>query len=289
MFKFSKKIKSNSSKSSRGSVKSDRKMAPPASLSKGRKVSGVESKSMRRLKQPRLKKVNVKYNHPLKRFLRVAHGQGDWVSESVEGKVFKRFEPSFDPSDEAYLSALQMASSLVDPGTIYTFRLAHYATLSSDVGGVLATALTCDPSSWSEWSSLSALFTQCRLKRSHLHVMTAFNKAVPTATSNGNWQPCIVNALYDEVAAPTSYDATIDSPNFKVYNHNFDTTKSGIHISLNFTGQREPLWGDVSAPHSSTAFTGTPGCFQIYADGQSVSTVLLSYIMVLDIEFMNRF
>jgi hypothetical protein len=191
--------------------------------------------------------------------------------------------------EESYTAGLQMATSLLDPGCIYRFQVAVYGVLTSSVAGLIATSITNDPSSWSEWSSLSVLFTQCRLRKATLHLMTASNKAVPTSTSNGNWQPCVFNALYDEVAAPTSYDSTIDSPNFKIYDLNFDTTRNGTFITLNFSGDRTPLWGDVSAPHSSTAFTGTPGCFQVYADGQTVSTVLMSYIQVLEIEFMNRF
>ena len=198
---------------------------------------------------------------------------------------------SFADDDDAssYNLTVALAQSMVDPGTIYRFRLAHYGTISSSVGGVVAEAIVNDPSSWSEWSSLSALFSQVRLRRSTFHLINAFNRAVGTTTSNGNWQPSILNSLYDEVAAPTSYDATCDSPNFKVYNHNFEATKSGINIVLDFKGDHTPLWADVSAPHSSTLFQGTPGCSQVYADGQTVSTVIFSYILVLDLEFMNRF
>lgn len=223
-------------------------------------------------RRPKLARVMVsRVNHSLRSFVKSATGS------------------PLDPLDESYSAGLATAQSIIDPGTIYTFRLAHYATVSSSVGGVVAEALVNDPSSWSEWSSLTALFSSVRIRRATLHVINAFSRAVGTTTGNGNWQPLVFNALYDEVAAPTSYDATVDSPNFVVYNHNFDTTAHGARITLNFTGVHTPLWGDTSAPHSSTSYAGSPGCFQIYADGQTVSTVILSYIQVLDLEFMNRF
>jgi hypothetical protein len=217
-------------------------------------------------------KMKVVFNHPgLKKFLKMGKDSKDTLDE------------------ESYSAGLQMAASLMDPGCIYKFQIATYGSLTSSVAGLIATSIVNDPSAWSEWSSLSILFSQCRLRKASLYLMNAGNKAIGTTASNGNWQPTIFNALYDEVAAPTSYDATCDSPNFKVYNHNFDTSRSGTVIHLSFTGERTPLWGDVSAPHSSTAFSGTPGCFQVYADGQTVSTVMLTYVQVLQIEFMNRF
>jgi hypothetical protein len=192
-----------------------------------------------------------------------------------------------DTTEEGFQAGLQMAQSLIDPGTIYRFRLTHYTTHTTSVGGVLAVVVNNDPSTWQEWASISALFTQVRIRRATLHLSRALQASVPTTTSYGNCMPTVFNALYDEVAAPTTYDTCIDSPNYKIFNHFFATT--GMTISLDFTGAQTPLWADVSTPQSSSLFQGCPGCFQLYADNQTPSTVILSSFQTLDLELMNRF
>jgi len=208
------------------------------------------SVSKRREKKDKYKIIRLSHSHPLRQFIRQSHYQGEWVDDEKKdelGRGRKRFLRSSDPVDSGD-SAFIMAKSMIDPGAVYAFRLSKYGTLTTDVGGVLASSLTNDPSAWSEWSSISALFTQCKLRYAHIHFITAFRQAVPTTTSGGNWQPVVFNALYDEAAAPTTYDSCIDSPNFKMYNHNNDATNSGIRISLDFT-KHGVLWGDVSAPY----------------------------------------
>jgi hypothetical protein len=202
-------------------------------------------------------------------------------------KFIKNFSGDVDPTDEGFQAGLQMAQSLVDPGTIYRFRLTHFKSHTTSVGGVLAEVLNNDPSTWQEWSSLSSLFTQVRIRRATLHVHRALQASVPTTTSYGNCLPLAFNAMYDEVAAPTTYDTCTDTPNYKIFDHYFAT--KGMTITLDFTGATTPLWADVSTPQSSSLFQGCPGCFQLYADNQFVSTVIACSFQTLDLEFMNRF
>jgi hypothetical protein len=247
-------------------------------------LKSSQSAAMRVWKRKSQRKSKIKGN----RFKTSAKGRSIPMHPAL--KNFIKTAADMDPTDEGYQAGLSMASSLIsDPGQIYGFRLSRYQTHTTSVGGVLALSLNNDPSTWSEYSSLTALFSQIRIRRATLHVIRAFQNAVGTTTSGGNWQPIVYNALYDEVAAPTSYDSCIDSPNFKVFNHNFSTSNTGGMISLDFTGALTPLWADVSSPQSSSLYQGCPGCFQIYADGQSVSTVVIASIQVLDLEFMNRF
>jgi hypothetical protein len=193
-----------------------------------------------------------------------------------------------DTTDPEFVAGVEAVGSLLDPGTIYPFKLTTHGTLTTSVGGVTSSSIVCDPSSYPEWSSLTALFSLCRLRKSTITLARAFNIAIPTATSSGSWYPTVFNALYDEVSAPVSYESVIDSPNWKLFNHNFFSGQSES-ISLKWDGDHCPLWGDVASPHSSTSFSGTPGCFQVYADNQTSSVTTLTYYIELEIEFMNRF
>jgi len=193
--------------------------------------------------------------------------------------------------EDALADAVTTASvpvGLNDPGTIYEFKLTRSFKFGSSVAGVMNNYSTFDPTFMAEYSSLTALFSMVKLKRAEAFFSRNLSTAVPTTTSSGDWDPMVVNILYDDVGAPGSYAGALDSPNFKVWNYAFDTMRSPLHLALDFTKQKLQ-WADSASPSSATQpGVGCPGCIQIYGESQPVSTNTVFVILSLWVLFTNR-
>ncbi len=55
-------------------------------------------------------------------------------------------------------------------GTTQRFRITYTTVVSADAGGALASVLTLDPSSYTEYASIADLYGEIRLKSSKLHI-----------------------------------------------------------------------------------------------------------------------
>jgi hypothetical protein len=186
---------------------------------------------------------------------------------------------------------LQGVGSMVvdsNDNTIYPFRIASEHNFSSTAGGIINQVLDNDPSTCTEYTSLTALFSLVRIRRAVYRVVRSVSTAVPTTTSVGAFRPLMVVPLIDNAGAPGSFAAIEDSPNVIMYNYAFDTSMHGFKCGSHFGGDEEPLWADTSVPASSTTFVGCPGGLQIYGESMPIGTECLFILRELFLEFTNR-
>jgi hypothetical protein len=182
----------------------------------------------------------------------------------------------------------ELASSFISPGVVYQFRLAREITFTSSVGGVVDANVDNDPSSYAEFTSLTALFSMVKIRRSKFQWIRTYSPVSPTVTGLGGFDPAVVNIIYDSVGVPSSYTGALDSPTAVGWNYAFDTSNKGLTLTLDYTGEHEPLWADVTSPTSTTDYVGCPGGAQIYLAGTTPSTIVVSAIQTLYLDFMNR-
>ncbi len=192
-------------------------------------------------------------------------------------------------SIEPSLEATELAMTFVDVDTIYEFRLSRYFAKTTSAGGVLDDYFDNNPASYAEWSALTTLFSMVRIRKVVARFSTTYSRAVPTTVSVGQFRPMVININFDDIGAPGGYAGALDSPLNKIWNYAFDTSPIGPSLALNFTGEHEPLWADVTSPSSSTLYQGCPGCCQMYVDTASVSTEIIGVVQDLYIQMMNRY
>jgi hypothetical protein len=185
--------------------------------------------------------------------------------------------------------SVALASSFVDANTIYEFRLSRYFAKSTSVAGVLDDYFDNNPASYSEWSALTTLFSMVKLRRSMARFARAYQNAVGTTVAVGAFRPMVININFDDIGAPGSYAGALDSPKNKVWNYVFDTDPLPQVLTLDFVGEHEPLWADVTTPSSSTLFQGCPGCCQMYVDTATASIEVIGVVQDLYILMMNRY
>jgi len=177
--------------------------------------------------------------------------------------------------------------NLTDPGTIYEFVLSSEHNYSSSAGGIVNVALDFDPSTMTEWTSITAMFSLVRIKEASIDMQRVVATAIPTTTSVGAFRPIIFALLRDNAGTAGSYAAIEDSPH-TVYNYAFET--KGVSRSIKYPGPsgEMPLWADTTAPASATAYVGCPGCCQIYGESMPVSTECLFVVRSLTVQVQNR-
>ncbi len=190
-----------------------------------------------------------------------------------------------EPSQEA----TELASTFISVDTIYEFRLSRFFAKTTSAGGVLDDFFDNNPASYAEWSALTTLFSMVKLRKVVARFSTEYSRAVGTTVAVGQFRPMVININFDDIGAPGSYAGALDSPLNKVWNYAFDTSPIGPTLALNFTGEHEPLWADVTTPSSSTLYQGCPGCCQMYVDTASVSTEIIGVVQDLYIQMMNRY
>jgi len=72
-------------------------------------------------------------------------------------------DPESEMPPESFQEQAGVMKSLLDPNTMYRFRIVSFATASTTAGGVLQGGITFNPTGYGEYSTLSALFNQVRL------------------------------------------------------------------------------------------------------------------------------
>lgn len=152
-----------------------------------------------------------------------------------------------------------LSSMLVDPLEVYTFRLGGYTALNR-TSGVTNSFLASDPSAsgWNspEWSTLSALFSEFRLKRLTAKVVHNYNGSLTTGVG------CLAIASNLGTAVnPGSYAALADNADVQWYSYQ-STTNSGIVHSMWATDLN---WSEMTTP-TTTPYAGAPGSIQFYSD-----------------------
>jgi hypothetical protein len=215
-------------------------------------------------------------------------GTGKRASSS-DHKIMKSLIRNNSPGEVTDFAESPM-SSLMDNTMTYRFLLCSTHQLSSSAGGIINTIQDNDPSTTGEWSSLTALFSLCRLKKATYIISRSVATAIPTTVSVGAFRPIKFAALMDNAGSPGSYAQIEDSPNCVTYNYAFDQSPHGFTTSYTFKHQPDPddYWADTSAPASSTSQTGCPGGLQVYGESIPVSTEVIFFTRQLLIDFKNR-
>jgi hypothetical protein len=177
---------------------------------------------------------------------------------SVEGKSLRTLDDrkhnSLSVSDTESVSSL-----FVDPLKVYTFRLGGYTTLSR-TSGVVNSFLAADPSAsgWNspEWSTLSALFSEFRLKSLSVKVIRNYNSSLTVSVYS-----LMMASNLGTATNPGSYAALADNADATFYSY-LSTSNSGIVHTMHATDLN---WSEVTTP-TVAPYAGAPGSIQFYSD-----------------------
>lgn len=166
------------------------------------------------------------------------------------------------------------------PTVIRRFILSTTGSLGSDGAGVMAGAITMDPSGSTLWSHLALLYDQFR-------VIGGQVKLVPRTSNNSGAVNGIVRFVFDDsTTTPTSladisgYSELTDVPaewtggQVKVVNFKRPVIKGVV--------QGQQLWYNETTPSAS------PGAVKFYASGLSASITYLNYVIDYLCEFQMR-
>jgi len=166
----------------------------------------------------------------------------------------------------------------------YRFLIHANVTIGSTGAGVVQVAFTSNPSvlTYSEWSALSALFDECRLRSSQVGVTSAAivaNKAVPLFLA------------YDHV---TSTGTGVGFGNVQrlagsvVFNSLFMNGGSGRHTqSTKIASSR--AYSPTATPTSTVVDSGMNGQWDLSGQDTTANSVTVGYADVSNVvEFRNR-
>ncbi len=180
-----------------------------------------------------------------------------------------------------------MAKSFVNLNTVYTFRLGGHSTISQS-SGVVNTFIATDPSSsgvnFPEWSTLSSLFSEFRLKHFQVQFVVApFNLTnLGTAVSI---PPLMICGNLGTAVAPGSYAAVADNADAKLWAAAKDTSKNGYTHSISGTHLN---FSQVTTP-TTEPYAGAPGSIQIYGSFGSTTQADVVHVLISGIyEFRSR-
>jgi hypothetical protein len=180
------------------------------------------------------------------------------------------------------------------PSQKYTIQLRNQVNATSNGSGILAGFLPCDPSAtlsatfqsvtqFTEWSSLTALFSQIRC----LQYCARFYPAT-TDEVKGDILPVLaISGNLQLATAPGSYNITADNTDSQIYPFLLDTSGKGRYHSFNHDRKRLE-YSSTGTPSSSTIYSGCPGAIQVYASGLPINTVSLTIHIVGTYQLMSR-
>ncbi len=167
------------------------------------------------------------------------------------------------------------------PSRVVKTILSVNGTIASDGSGVIAGAITLNPSSSSEWSSWATIYDQFRVIGGVLN-LTCWRAL------NDTGAPTIVRFAFDNdsSATPTAYS---DVMQFAEVHDVTTIWTSGAVRRIPFkrpmkkgTPQTAQIWYDESSPSS------TPGSIKYYGSGANASTGFFKYILDYVVEFQMR-
>lgn len=227
--------------------------------------------------------------HPLHKFIT------KWMSHGCEVKVHPKYlEKKFlsetkgfalmdernkkvrEPDQQQAMA--EGASSFMSPSTVYTFMLKGFSTVTSSGSGVVNSFLQFDPSSsgynFAEWSDLAALFSEVRLDRVSLQVVTnTWSQAISPV------EFVTFAAAIDPSAqgAPGSLGTVISLADGKFVNGQMSSAH-GCTYRYSFSGNS---WSPTSSV-VVTPYAGCPGSFKLYGTGfpntTQVAVVLAMFV-----------
>jgi len=172
-------------------------------------------------------------------------------------------------------TSLPVYSSLIDPLQVYPFRLGGYTTLNL-TAGVINAFIAADPSAagWNspEWATLSALFSEFRLRSLTVQVQRSFIPLTGT-TSVGN---LMMASNLGTATAPGSYAALADNAD-AVQMCWANTSNCGLFHTMRATDLN---WSQVTTP-TTEPYAGAPGSIQFYSDNGGTAVSGLTYQIII--------
>lgn len=172
----------------------------------------------------------------------------------------------YEPLSE---DSVGLAGSLVDPLSVYRFRLGGYTTMGR-TAGVTNAFIAADPSAsgWNspEWSTLSALFSEFRLVQLGIRISRTNPASITQTMPN-----LAICSNLGTATNPGSYAAVADNADACFYAYQ-DTSKASDHKSGQFhvMNATNLNWSQVTTP-TVEPFAGAPGSIQFYGDNSAAS------------------
>lgn len=240
-----------------------------------------QKKKMDRVKSLRKKEKKVNVQTPLHVWLYKLKYGSDWVD--VKSKHLPKVTTgSQRVSDLVYVPQdTTAAASFVSLNKVYTFRLAGAASLSYSTG-VINTFYACDPSAsgvnFGEWSTLSALFSEFRMKKFSIHFVSNFQ------TDIYGYGGLYICGNLGTATNPGSTAAIADNADSVVWAGKGDRTSRGYHHVIHGT---QLGWSQVTTP-TVEPFAGAPGSIQIYGVASAAATGDYQLIVEGIYEFRSR-
>ncbi len=167
------------------------------------------------------------------------------------------------------------------PNVVRRIVLSVTGTIASDGAGVIAGAISMNPSGSSEWSSFAVIYDQFRVLGGVLNLMC-------TRPLNDTGAPTIVRFAFDNdsTATPTSYG---DVMQFAEVTDVPSIWTSGTIMKVPFkrpvksgTVQSQFVWYDEATPSAS------PGSLKYYGSGANATTGFMRYVLDYLVEFQVR-
>lgn len=192
-----------------------------------------------------------------------------------EGKeVVKTMPPTILP-----LSMVSVAKSVFTPGKTYRIRTIRIATLVSSGAGTMNLATQISPSNMSQFSALSALFGECRLHSTRVHIVmrTPVGGPVPLAVA---FNPTAIAGF-----SPPSSTFVCELPGAKILN-TWNTVSSP---RLTWSSKQTRPWSVTTSTSTATdPVGGIAGawCYSLVA-AVSGAVNIADYLIECDYEFRN--
>ncbi len=158
-----------------------------------------------------------------------------------------------------------------NPAQSYEFRLTTNSQVTASAGGVIATVITCDPTSFAEFSDIGGLFSEIRLKSSTIHVMDALRvgPTVNDAIGSGSI-PCGFDPA-NTSTAPTSAATVWSVAGARVK----QLSPNGAAPYFTMQQRLPPLeWAAMTAP-APGPYAGCYGAWVLYRSGVTASQTYL--------------
>jgi hypothetical protein len=236
---------------------------------KARAVSSMPAKNHEK-KEKKEELIEAQSQH--KRIVRVLKGKGS-KSKSIPKMI------SLSSSSESG----GFPPELLDNNQIYRFKLAYRQIYGSSVGGTLSGYLSIDPTviSYSEFSTLSALFNEVRTVRAQVQ----YSNCNPhyDAFAAGDTKNSVAFCWDDPLSSttPTSYNQVIDNAAVWIINLGSPKVQKMDALITNRS------WASTLTP-SPGPYAGCGGQFSYYSTGLTASANYFEAYVFVEMEFRNR-
>jgi hypothetical protein len=181
---------------------------------------------------------------------------------------------SEDEPDPALALTVSLAQNLLSGNHVETFILRSAASISSSNVPTLLSYINWDPSGLSEWTSISALFTEARLVQCRVSLIGTVNSAVasqaPTLLIGS--QPAL------NTSTPTGTSSVMNTPDCRL----LSLFTYGFNQPIHHSSPMRPnkLWAPIAAP-AVAVDQGTYGQFSLVVPVAAALTASIQYLEVL--------